>query len=107
MGKGNAAQQRLVECGHPGQHRHAEQAAGAHVHEPRGEAVDGSVGGEHEREAWLELARQRRKGFLGAGLPAWIAALALFSGLNAVALILLAMSSVVLLCLYRIPRQLG
>ena len=41
------------------------------------------------------------------GLPAWIAAIALFSGLNAVALILLALSSVVLLCLYRIPRQLG
>ena len=50
---------------------------------------------------------QRRKAFLGAGLPAWIAAIALFSGLNAVALILLALSSVVLLCLYRIPRQLG
>lgn len=70
-------------------------------------ATQAALDGEHEREAWLELARQRRKGFLGAGLPAWIAALALFSGLNAVALILLAMSSVVLLCLYRIPRQLG
>ncbi|WP_220814681.1 MFS transporter [Pseudomonas paralcaligenes] len=70
-------------------------------------ATQAALDGEHEREAWLELARQRRKGFLGAGLPAWIAALALFSGLNAVALILLAMSSVVLFCLYRIPRQLG
>lgn len=70
-------------------------------------ATEAALDGEHEREAWLELARQRRKGFLGAGLPAWIAAIALFSGLNAVALILLSLSSVVLFCLYRIPRQLG
>ncbi|WP_374324493.1 MFS transporter [Aquipseudomonas alcaligenes] len=70
-------------------------------------ATEAALGGEHEREAWLELARVRRKAFLGAGLPAWIAAIALFSGLNAVALILLGLSSVVLLCLYRIPRQLG
>ncbi|HSX70829.1 MAG TPA: MFS transporter, partial [Pseudomonas sp.] len=45
--------------------------------------------------------------FLGACLPAWVAAIALFSGLNAVALMLMALSSVVLLSLYRIPRQLG
>jgi len=70
-------------------------------------ATEAALDGEHEREAWLELARQRRKAFLGASLPAWIAAIALFSGLNAVALILLALSSVVLFCLYRIPRQLG
>ncbi len=70
-------------------------------------ATEAALDGEHEREAWLELARQRRKGFLGAGLPAWVAAIALFSGLNAVALILLSLSSVVLFCLYRIPRQLG
>lgn len=60
-----------------------------------------------EPAAWIELARRRRLGFLAAGLPAWIAALALFTGLNAVALFLLAISSVVLLCLYRIPSQLG
>ena len=70
-------------------------------------ATQAALDGEHEREAWLALAVQRRKAFLGAGLPAWIAAIALFSGLNAVALILLALSSVVLLCLYRIPCQLG
>ena len=70
-------------------------------------ATQAALDGEHEREAWLALAVQRRKAFLGAGLPAWIAAIAPFSGLNAVALILLALSSVVLLCLYRIPRQLG
>lgn len=70
-------------------------------------ATEQALDGEAEREAWLELARVRRKAFLGAGLPAWFGAIALFTGLNAVALILLALSSVVLLCLYRIPRQLG
>ena len=60
-----------------------------------------------EHDAWLELARVRRLAFLGAALPAWIAAIALFAGLEAIPLILLAMSSIVLLYLYRIPRQLG
>ncbi|MDG1582182.1 MFS transporter [Pseudomonas sp. GOM6] len=70
-------------------------------------ATEQALDSEAERDAWLELARQRRKAFLGAVLPAWIGAIALFTGLHAVALFLLAMSSVVLLCLYRIPRQLG
>jgi hypothetical protein len=61
----------------------------------------------NEPAAWIELARVRRLGLLGAALPAWIAALAVFSGLNAVALILLALSSVIICCLYRIPPQLG
>lgn len=60
-----------------------------------------------EHDAWLALARRRRIAFLGAGLPAWIAAFAVFFGLEAIPLILLALSSVVLLYLYRIPRQLG
>ncbi|MGH8434146.1 MAG: MFS transporter [Pseudomonas sp.] len=60
-----------------------------------------------EADAWLELAHRRRLAFLGAGLPAWIAALAVFAGLEAIPLILLALSSLVLLYLYRIPRQLG
>lgn len=60
-----------------------------------------------EHDAWLELARVRRLAFLGAALPAWIAAIAVFAGLEAIALILLAISSIVLLYLYRIPRQLG
>ncbi len=60
-----------------------------------------------EPAAWIELARRRRLAFLAAGLPAWIAAVAQLTGLHAVALFLLALSSVVLLCLYRIPRQLG
>lgn len=60
-----------------------------------------------EPAAWLALANRRRIAFLGAGLPAWIAAIAVFAGLEAIPLILLALSSVVLLYLYRIPRQLA
>jgi hypothetical protein len=60
-----------------------------------------------EPTAWLRLAADRRMAFLYAGLPAWIAALAVFTDLEAVALALLALSSVVLLYLYRIPRQLA
>ena len=60
-----------------------------------------------EPAAWIELARVRRQAFLAAALPAWIGALAVFAGLEAIALMLLALSSLVLLYLYRIPRQLG
>jgi len=60
-----------------------------------------------EPAAWLALARIRRLAFVGAALPAWIAALAVFAGLPALPLMLLALSSLVLLYLYRIPRQLG
>nr|WP_306470369.1 MFS transporter [Pseudomonas sp. efr-133-TYG-103a] len=60
-----------------------------------------------EPAAWLKLAADRRMAFLTAGLPAWIAALAVFADLEPVALALLALSSVVLLLLYRIPRQLA
>ncbi len=60
-----------------------------------------------EPAAWLSLADSRRQAFLAAGLPAWIAAIAVFTGLEAIPLILLTLSSVVLLVLYRIPRQLG
>ncbi len=60
-----------------------------------------------EPAAWLRLAADRRQGLLAAGLPAWIAALAVLADLEAVPLALLAISSVILLCLYRIPRQLA
>ncbi|MFP6849994.1 MAG: MFS transporter [Pseudomonas sp.] len=60
-----------------------------------------------EHDAWIELARVRRLAFLGAALPAWVAAIAVFAGLEAIPLILLAISSTVLMYLYRIPRQLG
>lgn len=60
-----------------------------------------------EPQAWIALAARRRAAFLVAGLPAWIGALAVFVGLEAVPLMLLALSSAVLFYLYRIPRQLG
>lgn len=60
-----------------------------------------------EPAAWVALARIRRLAFIGAALPAWIAVLALFAGLPALPLTLLALSSLGLLYLYRIPRQLG
>lgn len=60
-----------------------------------------------EPAAWINLADARRVAFLAAGLPAWIAALAVLVGLETVPLLLLAFSSVVLLYLYRIPRQLA
>ncbi|MFJ4144992.1 MFS transporter [Pseudomonas sp. NPDC089734] len=59
-----------------------------------------------EMTAWLKLAATRRIAFLYAGIPAWIAAGALFIGLEAVPVFLLAFSSVVLFYLYRIPVQL-
>lgn len=59
-----------------------------------------------ESAAWIALADARRSAFLAAGLPAWIAALAVFVGLELVPLLLLGLSSVVLLYLYRLPRQL-
>lgn len=70
-------------------------------------ATEKALDGPQEPAAWLALADRRRLAFLGAGLPAWIAALAVFAGLEAIPLILLALASVVLLYLYRIPRQLG
>lgn len=60
-----------------------------------------------EPAAWIELAHVRRKAFLAAALPTWIGTLAVFVGLEAVPLMLLALSTVVLFYLYRIPRQLG
>jgi hypothetical protein len=60
-----------------------------------------------EEAAWQALGQTRRRAFIAAGLPAWIAALAVLAGLETVPLLLLAVASLVLLYLYRIPRQLG
>ncbi|MFD2641456.1 hypothetical protein [Pseudomonas japonica] len=68
-----------------------------------GKALDSDA----EPAAWIELARTRRLGMLFACLPAWVAALSVFVGLEAVPRVLLAISSVVILYLYRIPRQLA
>jgi hypothetical protein len=60
-----------------------------------------------EAQAWQALGRTRQRSFIAASLPAWIAALAVLAGLETVPLLLLALASMVLLYLYRIPRQLG
>lgn len=60
-----------------------------------------------EPATWVALAAKRRQALLVAALPAWIGALAVFVGLEAVPLVLLALSTAVLFYLYRIPRQLG
>lgn len=60
-----------------------------------------------EPAAWAELARVRRTALLVAGLPSWIAALAVFVGLEGVPLFLLTLSTLVLFYLYRVPRQVG
>ena len=60
-----------------------------------------------ESAAWITLAARRRTALLVAALPAWVGALAVFVGLEAVPLFLLALSTMVLFYLYRIPRQLG
>ncbi|MCY1267952.1 hypothetical protein D9M68_216840 [compost metagenome] len=60
-----------------------------------------------EDAAWQQLERARRTALFGAALPAWIAALGQFAGLEFIPQLLLALSSLVLAILYRIPRQLG
>ncbi len=65
------------------------------------------LGTGEEPAAWIELARVRRMAMLYACFPAWVAALSVLVGLEAVPQILLALSTVVVLYLYRIPRQLG
>ncbi|WAJ38328.1 MFS transporter [Pseudomonas sp. GOM7] len=69
--------------------------------------TDKALDSPEEPAAWLELDRVRLRALLGAALPAWIAALAVLAGLEAVPLVLLTFSSVVIHLLYRIPRQLG
>ncbi len=70
-------------------------------------ATQKALDSDEEPAAWLELDRVRLRALLGAALPAWIAALAVLAGLEAIPLVLLALSSIVLHSLYRIPRQLG
>ncbi|MGE8296215.1 MAG: MFS transporter [Pseudomonas sp.] len=70
-------------------------------------ATQHALDSDQEPAAWLELDRVRLRALLGAAAPAWVGALAVFAGLEAIPLVLLALSSVVLHCLYRIPRQLG
>nr|WP_312622840.1 MFS transporter [Pseudomonas juntendi] len=70
-------------------------------------ATSKALGTAEEPAAWIELARVRRLAMLYACFPAWVAALSVGVALEAVPQILLAISTVVVLSLYRIPRQLG
>ncbi|MBP8185195.1 MAG: MFS transporter [Pseudomonas sp.] len=70
-------------------------------------ATEKALNSDSEAAAWQALGRTRQRSFIAAGLPAWIAALAVLTGLEVVPLLLLAAASLVLLYLYRIPRQLG
>lgn len=66
-----------------------------------------ALGTEAEPAAWIELARVRRLAMTYACFPAWVAAVSVLVGLETVPQVLLALSTVVLLYLYRLPPQLG
>lgn len=70
-------------------------------------ATEDALNTVNEPAAWVSLARIRRFGFLVAGIPAWVAALAVPFGLEPMAQCLLALMSAGLLCFYRIPSKLG
>ncbi|MBF8676044.1 MFS transporter [Pseudomonas fulva] len=70
-------------------------------------ATSKALGSEAEPAAWIELARVRRLAMTYACFPAWVAAVSVLVGLETVPQVLLALSTVVLLYLYRLPPQLG
>ncbi len=70
-------------------------------------ATSKALGTEGEPAAWIELARVRRLAMTYACFPAWVAAVSVLVGLETVPQVLLALSTVVLLYLYRLPSQLG
>jgi len=69
-------------------------------------ATEQALDGPGEAAAWAGLRGIRRRGLLVASLPAWFAAAGAPLGLEPVAQLLLVFGSLVLLVLYRIPRQL-
>lgn len=69
-------------------------------------ATEKAFDSEAEPAAWMHLSRCRRTALLGAALPAWIGAGALWVGLDAIPVLLLTLGSLLLLYLYRLPRQL-
>lgn len=70
-------------------------------------ALQKSLGSPQEPAAWATLVRVRYPALLVAGLPTWLATLAVFVGLEGVPLLLLVVSTLLLFYLYRIPRQIG
>jgi hypothetical protein len=59
-----------------------------------------------EAAAWQALSKAQWRGLIGAALPAWIGALARCIGLDSLAAWLLVLASLVILLIYRLPRQL-
>lgn len=69
-------------------------------------ATEKSFGSADEDQAWARLRQMRRRALMVASLPAWLAAVGAPFGLEPVAQLLLTFGTLVLLLLYRIPRQL-
>ncbi|MCQ4331834.1 hypothetical protein NAV34_21195 [Pseudomonas stutzeri] len=69
-------------------------------------ATEKDLGGDAEASAWTALRAVRLRALRTAALPAWLAAIGAPLGLEPVAQVLLVSGSLVLLLLYRIPRQL-
>ncbi|QLF92790.1 hypothetical protein HW090_06125 [Pseudomonas sp. ABC1] len=69
--------------------------------------MERALGQAREAEAWARLASVRRRALLVAALPAWLGAVGALFGLEPIASYLLVAASLVLLLLYRLPRQLG
>lgn len=70
-------------------------------------ATEEALGTPNEPAAWVGLVRIRRLGFVLAGIPAWIAALAVPFGIGPMPQCVLALISVTLLCFYRVPGKMG
>lgn len=69
-------------------------------------ATEKDLGSDAEASAWTALRAVRLRALRTAALPAWLAAIGAPLGLEPVAQGLLVSGSLVLLLLYRIPRQL-
>lgn len=69
-------------------------------------ATEKSFGSADEDRAWATLRQMRRRALMVASLPAWLAAVGAPLGLEPVAQLLLTFGTLVLLLLYRTPRQL-
>ena len=69
-------------------------------------ATEKDLGSDAEASSWAALRAVRLRALRTAALPAWLAAIGAPLGLEPVAQVLLVSGSLVLLLLYRIPRQL-
>lgn len=69
-------------------------------------ATEKALGTNAEPSAWTTLRAIRLRALRTAALPAWLAAFGAPLGLESIAQLLLVCGSLVLLMLYRVPRQL-